>query len=135
MEIWYYTPWAKQKKNGTPLFWAEVTSKWYDGAIVLCFRFYFSFRNYGIGWDRLPLLLWYIFFSKVQFLKYLITAVFKVLSQQLWGILTAAFERQLKTKDFTDMARACTKTFWLIIVCFPLAQTNLVFKFNLILIE
>ena len=25
MKILHYTPWAKQKKNETPLFWAEVT--------------------------------------------------------------------------------------------------------------
>ena len=42
------------------------------------------------------------FFSKVSFRKYLITAVSKVLFQQLRGTLTPAFESHLKTEDFTD---------------------------------
>ena len=43
------------------------------------------------------------FFSKVSFRKYLITAVSKVLFQQLRGNLTSAFERHLTTEDFTDI--------------------------------
>ena len=45
----------------------------------------------------------YGLFSKVSFRKYLITAMFKVLYQQLRGILTTAFERELTTEDFTDI--------------------------------
>ena len=45
----------------------------------------------------------------------LITAMIKVLSQQLRGTLTTAFERHLTIEDFTDMVqyrcRACTSTF------------------------
>ena len=44
-----------------------------------------------------------IFLWKVSFQKYLITAMFKVLSQQLRGTLTTAFERHLTTEDFPDM--------------------------------
>ena len=51
-----------------------------------------------------------IFFPKVSFRKYLITAIFKVFSQQLQGTLTTAFERHLPTEDL-DMdqhrCRAC----------------------------
>ena len=47
--------------------------------------------------------------------NYLITAMIKVLSQQLRGTLTTAFERHLTIEDFTDMVehrcRACTNTF------------------------
>ena len=55
------------------------------------------------------------FVSKVSFRKYLITAMFKVLSQQLQDTLTMAYERHRPVEDFTDMdqrrCRACTKTF------------------------
>ena len=56
------------------------------------------------------------FFWKVPFREYLITAMFKVLRQQLRGTLTTAFERHLTTEDdFTDMdqhrCQACTNTF------------------------
>ena len=46
-----------------------------------------------------------IFLWKVLFRKYLITAMFIVLSEQLQGTLTSAFERHLTTEDFTDMNR------------------------------
>ena len=55
------------------------------------------------------------FFLKVSFQKYLITAMFKVLFQQLRSTLTMAYERQLTFEDLTDMdqyrCQACTKTF------------------------
>ena len=55
------------------------------------------------------------FVSKVSFRNYLITATFKVLSQQLQDTLTMAYERRRPVKDFTDMdqrrCRACTITF------------------------
>ena len=44
----------------------------------------------------------YVFFPKVSFRKYLITAMFKVLYQQLRGNLTTAFERHLTTEYFMD---------------------------------
>ena len=44
-----------------------------------------------------------VYIWKVSFRKYLITAMFKVLSQQLRGTLTTAFERYLTIEDFTDM--------------------------------
>ena len=51
--------------------------------------------------------------------KYLITAMFKVLYQQLRRTLTTAFERHLTIKDFVDMdqhrCRACTKIFGLLL--------------------
>ena len=42
-------------------------------------------------------------FWKVPFRNYLITANFKVLSQELRGTLTTAFERQLTVENLTDM--------------------------------
>ena len=55
------------------------------------------------------------FVSKVSFRKYFITAMFKVLSQQLQDTLAMAYERHPPVEDFTDTdqrrCRACTKTF------------------------
>ena len=55
------------------------------------------------------------FFPKVLFQKYLITAMFKFLSQKLGGNLTVTFERHLTIEDFKDidqhMCQACTKIF------------------------
>ena len=60
-----------------------------------------------------------IFLWKVSFQKYLITVMFKVLSQQLQGTLTMEFERHLTIEDFTDMdqhrSRACITTFSLLL--------------------
>ena len=42
------------------------------------------------------------FVSKVSFRKYLITAMFKVLFQQLPDTLTVAYERHSPVEDFTD---------------------------------
>ena len=69
-----------------------------------------------------------IFLWKVSFQKYLITAMFKVLSQQLRGTLTMEFERHLTIEDFTDMdqhrCRACITTFGLLLYAFlSLKQT------------
>ena len=60
--------------------------------------------------------------------NYLITVMFKVLSQELGGTLTTAFERHLTIEDFTDMdqhrCRACTSTFDLLLYAFlSLKQT------------
>ena len=67
-----------------------------------------------------------IFLWKVSFRKYLITAMFKVLSRQLQGTLT--FERHLKINDFTGMdqhsCQACTNIFDLLLYAsLPLIQT------------
>ena len=54
--------------------------------------------------------------------NFLITVMFKVLSQELGGTLTTAFERHLTIEDFTDMdqhrCRACTSTFDLLLYAF-----------------
>ena len=60
--------------------------------------------------------------------NYLITVMFKVLSQELGDTLTTAFERHLTIEDFTDMdqhrCRACTSTFDLLLYAFlSLEQT------------
>ena len=59
------------------------------------------------------------FFSKVSFGRYLITAMSKVLSQQLRDTLTTAFERHLTIEDIMDMdqhrCQASNKTFDLLL--------------------
>ena len=91
--------------------------------MIFCFHFYFLFRNVlteQLQWGENDLRRCYgIFFSKVSFRKYLITAMSKVLPQQLRGTLTMAFERHLTIEDFTEMdqhrCRACINTFDLLL--------------------
>ena len=100
----------------------EVTCEWYKGAVVFRVFIFFLFRingkreqlnesNFRCCYGN--------FFPKVSFRKCLITAMFKVLSQQLQGTLTAEFEKHLTIEDFTDMdeerCRSCTKTFDLLL--------------------
>ena len=60
-----------------------------------------------------------VIFLDVSFRKYFITAMFKVLSQQLRGTLTTAFEIDLTIEYFMGMdqrrCQACTKTFHLLL--------------------
>ena len=44
--------------------------------------------------------------------RYLITAMFNVLSQQLRGTLTTAFERQFTAEDFMEMDKQNANSFW-----------------------
>ena len=44
-----------------------------------------------------------MFFPKVSFRKYLITAMFNILYQQLRGNLTTAFERHFTAEYFMDI--------------------------------
>ena len=77
-----------------------------------------------------------MFFSKVSFWKYLITTIFKVFYQQLRSTLATAFERHLRTEDFMDIGVRPAPRYWTYYcVLLFLSQTNLVFKFNLMLIE
>ena len=73
---------------------------------ILYIHFYFLFRN-NVWREQLDknnfCYCYSIFFLKMLFRKYLITAMFGVLSQQLRGTLTTAFERHLTIEDFTDM--------------------------------
>ena len=90
---------------------------------IPCFHFYFLFRSNGkreqVNENDYRRYYGNFFFLKVSFQKYLITVIFKILSQQLRRTLTVAFERQLTIEDFTDMdqyrCRACTKTFDLLL--------------------
>ena len=97
-----------------------------------------------------------VIFLKVSFWNYLITAIFKVLSQKLRGILTRRFERYFTVENFTDMdhhhlnifkqkstkvpgklsftqesepppQRTLLQDISIIIVCFFFAQIDLVF--------
>ena len=88
---------------------------------ILCFHFYFLFRNNG-KWEQFNEndlrhcygIYLFIYFwkchSEIPWSQ--ITVRLKVLSQQLRGKLTTAFERRLTVKDFTDMdqhrCRACS---------------------------
>ena len=68
------------------LIWVELTFKGYKDAMIFCVSiFIFCLEPTEREELRLPSLLWY-FFSKVPLQNYLITAVFKVVSQQLQGI-------------------------------------------------
>ena len=75
--------------------------------MIFCvFIFIFLFRNNvirAIGYESDFRRCHGIFFPIVSFRKYLITAMFKVLYQQLRGTLTTTFERHLTTEDFTDI--------------------------------
>ena len=69
------------------------------------FSFLFLFRNNVIReqLDENDCRCCYVFFPKVSFEKYLMTAMFKVLYQQLWGNLTTAFVRHLIAEYFMDI--------------------------------
>ena len=77
----------------------------------------------------------------IFFRMYLTTAMLKVLSEQLQGTMTTAFERHFTIEDFMDMdqhkCQACTQTYdiWFIILHASFSQTSLFFKFNLMLNE
>ena len=54
-----------------------------------------------------------VIFLKNSFVQsYLITAVFKVLSQQLRDTLTTAFGRHFTVEDFTEMDQHTSKSIW-----------------------
>ena len=69
------------------------------------FSFLFLFRNNVIReqLDENNFRHCYVFFPKVSFRKYLITAMFKVLYQQLRGNFATAFVRHLITEYFMDI--------------------------------
>ena len=72
---------------------------------VFSFSFFFLFRNNVIR-EQLgenDFRRCYVSFPEVWFWKYLITAMFKVLYQQLRGNLTTEFERHLTTEYFMDI--------------------------------
>ena len=106
IKIHYYTPWAKQEKTYSFVlsrggFWMV----WRSHGIP-CFHFHFLFGNTGkteqLDENDFPCCYGKLF-SKESFQKYLITAMFKVLFQQLKGTLTAGFERYFTIEDFRDM--------------------------------
>ena len=118
---------------------------------ISCFHFCFLFRNNGKrqqvgenGFRRC----YDNFFSKVLFLKYFITIMFTVLSQQLWRLQCLQqlkqLPRQLHLKDtlrlnilwkWINTGVDMYQDIWLIIVCFSISQISLVFRFNLVFIE
>ena len=88
----YYTPWAKEEKNGTPLFWVEVTFEWYEGTIVfyvfisvLCLETTVEQNN----WIKT---------TNDENRNYLIIVMFKVLSQQLRSTMSTALKDTLQLK-------------------------------------
>ena len=98
--------WAQTWKNGTPYFLVRLTFEWYEDATVFCMFFFiylfFLFRTskkehideneFCNGYGN------YCFFK-----SYLISVMFWVLSQPLWGTLTTTFERHLRIGDFMEM--------------------------------
>ena len=89
-------PWPKQKRNMTALFWVDLwplngmKMTWYSACLLLLILFRTNgkkghldendFRHYDAN-----------FFQKWHSESYLITAMFKVPSQQIRGTLTTAF--------------------------------------------
>ena len=73
---------------------------------IFTFTFYLETTFGENNWIKttfVTVIVFFFFFLKMLFRKYLITAIFGVLSQQLRGTLATAFERHLTIEDFTDM--------------------------------
>ena len=88
----YYTPWAKEEKNRTPLFWVEVTFEWYEGTIVfyvfisvLCLETTVEESN----WIKT---------TNDENWNYLIIVMIKVLSQQLRSTMSTELKDTLQLK-------------------------------------
>ena len=87
------------------MFSLVLTFKRYEDAMIFCvFIFIFCLEpTEREQLDENDFRHYYGNFSEAPFWKYLITAMFKVLSKQLRGTLTTAFERHMTVKNFTDM--------------------------------
>ena len=87
------------------MFSLVLTFKRYEDAMIFCvFIFIFCLEpTEREQLDENDFRHYYGNFSEAPFWKYLITAMFKVLSKQLRGTLTTAFERHMTIKNFTDM--------------------------------
>ena len=95
---------SQKEKNGDPLFWVDLILNGMKMPWYYVFIFIFCLeRTVREQLDKNVFCHIMVIFSKVPFWNYLITAMFKVLLQQLRGTLTAAFERHLAVEDFTDM--------------------------------
>ena len=83
-----------------------MTFEWYEHSMIFCvFISIFFFRNNVIR-EQLgenDFRRCYVFFPKVLSWKYLITAVFKVLYQQLRGNLTTGCGRRLTIEYFMEI--------------------------------
>ena len=85
---------VKQKRNVTPLFGVDLTFEWYEDDVVFRVFIVIIFRTNGKErhLDANYLRCCYDnFFRKWHFGSYLITAMFKVPSQQLRSTLTTPF--------------------------------------------
>ena len=78
-----------------------MTFEWYEHAMAFCVFILIHVIREQL--DENDFRRCYIFFVKVSFQNYLITAMIKVLYQQLRGNLTTAFERHLTTEYFMDI--------------------------------
>ena len=100
-----------------------MTFRWYEGAMVFCVSIFSFCKETTVierkQWDGNDFCRCYRcygnIFSKVSFRKYLVTAMFKVLSQQLRGTLTTTFEKHFTIEDFKDVdqhrCQVCNKKF------------------------
>ena len=75
---------------------------WYSVFSFFIFLFRSNSKNEHLDKNdfRFPFM---VIISKVLFRNYLISAMFKVLSQQLQGTLTTAFEIYFTVEDFKDV--------------------------------
>ena len=85
----------KEKRNMTPLFWVDLTFKWYEDDMVFrSLLLLFLFRTNGKKEHLIKNDFRHCYdnvFRKWHFGSYLITAMFKVPSQQMRGTFTTAF--------------------------------------------
>ena len=92
---------------------------------IQCFHFYFLSRNNGIR-EQLYQNDFCCCYGEICFesviRKYLITAMFKVLSQQLQDTLTMAYERHPLVEDFPDKILPIFTDLWIIVGVEPVPR-------------
>ena len=114
-----YTPWPKQEKSETPLFWVKVTFECYEPAMAFCVFIFIFFclettRWRAIGWKRLPSLL--CFFSesiipKVLDHSYVQSSLSTITSQ----LDNSIWKTPYNWIFYGHRCQACTKTFNLLL--------------------
>ena len=100
------SPCAKRKRNMVPLFWVDLTFEWYSTCLLLLFLFRTNGKKGHLDEKDMRHCYGNVF-RKWHSESYLITAMLKVLSQQIRGTLTTEFWNP-RVLCFTDMdQRSC----------------------------
>ena len=109
------SPCAKQKRNMTPLFWVDLTFEWYEDDMVFrSLLLLLFFRTNGKKEHLIKNGFRHCYdnvFRKWHFESYLITAMFKVPSQQIRGTFTTAFWKIPYSSLFHGRGSTCVLTF------------------------